>query len=185
MTGIDATEIEEGSLTFSFPGHCTATKYDGWAFYRCQFQSVAGGSKAVDLLCLTDDVAWLIEVKDYQQHQGRIRPDLGDEVAAKVRDTLSGLAAASANANERCEQAMACQALATKRRWRVVLHLEQPNVRSGLRSQPFDLAHVNQQLKRSLKGSLKAIDAHPAVVDRGRPLAGAPWTVRRRSTPPT
>ena len=179
MTGIDATEIEEGSLTFSFPGHCTATKYDGWAFYRCQFQSVAGGSKAVDLLCLTDDVAWLIEVKDYQQHQGRIRPDLGDEVAAKVRDTLSGLAAASANADERCEQAMACQALA-KRRWRVVLHLEQPNVKSKLWPRPIDPAHLKQKLKQrqKLKGSLKAIDADPAVADRGRPPVGAPWTVR-------
>lgn len=174
MTGVVATEIGEGSLTFSFPGHCTATKYDEWAFYRRQFQSVAGDSKAVDVLCLTDDVSWLIEIKDYRQHR-RTKPScLSAEVAAKVRDTLSGLAAASANANERCEQTMARQALATKRRWRVVLHLEQPNVGSRLRPRPIDPADVKQALKRSLK----AIDAHPAVVDRGRPPAGAPWTVQ-------
>lgn len=179
MTGIDATEIREGCLTFSFPDGCTATKYDEWAFYRRRFQFVAGGSKAVDLLCLTDDAAWLIEVKDYRRHP-RTKPScLSVEVAAKARDTLSGLAAASANADERCEQAMACQALA-KRRWRVVLHLEQPNVRSKLRPRPIDPAHLKQKLKQKqkLKGSLKAIDAHPAVADRKRPPAGAPWTVR-------
>ena len=174
MTGTDATEIWEGSLAFSFPDGCTATKYDEWAFYRRQFQSVAGGSKAVDLLCLTDDVAWLIEVKDYRQHR-RTKPScLSAEVAAKVRDTLSGLAATGANANERCEQAMARQALATKRRWRVVLHLEQPAPPSRLRESAVDPAHLKQALKRALK----AIDAHPAVVDRGRPPAGAPWTVQ-------
>ena len=37
------TEIEEGDLTFSFPDHCKAGKYDDWAFYRNQFQAVAGG----------------------------------------------------------------------------------------------------------------------------------------------
>ena len=174
MSGIDATELSEGSLTFSFPGHCTATWYDEWAFYRSRFQSVAGGSKAVDVLCLTDDVAWLIEVKDYRRHP-RTKPScLSAEVAAKMQDTLSGLAAASANANERCEQAMARRALAAKRRWRVVLHLEQPNVRSKLRPRPIDPAHVKQELKRSLK----AIDAHPTVADRKRPPAGAPWTVQ-------
>ena len=44
------TEIEEGDLKFSFPDHCEAGKYDEWSFYRNQFQSVAGGSKAVDIL---------------------------------------------------------------------------------------------------------------------------------------
>lgn len=173
MTGIDATEIREGSLAFSFPERCAATKYDEWAFYRSQFHSVAGGSKAVDILCLAGKAAWMIEVKDYRRHR-RTKPScLSAEVAAKVRDTLSGLAAASVNANERCEQAMARQALA-KRRWRVVLYLEQPNVRSRLRPRPIDPAHVKQKLK----GSLKAIDAHPEVADRERPPAGAPWTVR-------
>ena len=53
-------EIREGALTFSFPDHCEAGKYDDWAFYRNQFRSVAGGSKAVDILCLADDAAWLV-----------------------------------------------------------------------------------------------------------------------------
>ena len=62
------TVIEEGGLKFSFPAHCQATKYDAWKFYRKQFQSTAGGSKAIDILCLQKGVSWLIEIKDYRQH---------------------------------------------------------------------------------------------------------------------
>lgn len=46
------TVIEEGGLKFSFPTHCQATKYDAWKFYRKRFQATAGGSKAIDILCL-------------------------------------------------------------------------------------------------------------------------------------
>ena len=78
------TEIEEGDLKFSFPDHCEAGKYDEWSFYRKQFQSVADGSKAVDILCLSDDAAWLIEFKDYRKHPRQKLIDIGDEVASKL-----------------------------------------------------------------------------------------------------
>ena len=116
------TEIEEGDLTFTFPDDCEVDKYDEWSFYRNQFQPVAGGSKAVDILCVSGDAAWLIEIKDYRQHPRTKPSDIGDELASKVRDTLAGLAAASSNANSRDERALARRAL-QRRRWRVVLHL--------------------------------------------------------------
>ena len=166
-------EIEEGDLTFSFPGPCEAGKYDDWSFYRNQFQSVAGGSMAVDVLCLADGVAWLVEIKDYRQHPQTKPSDLCDEVARKVRDTLSGLAAASANANDPDEKTLACRALAM-RRWRAALHLEQPNVASRLRPIAVDPASMKSKLRKRLK----AIDAHPAIVDRQRPHPDIPWTVR-------
>ena len=166
-------EIEEGDLTFSFPDHCEAGKYDDWAFYRNQFRSVAGGSKAVDVLCLADDAAWLVEIKDYRAHSRTKTTALCDEVAIKVRDTLSGLAAASANANDAGEQALARRALAI-RRWRVALHLEQPNESSRLRPIAFDPANM----KKKLRQVLKAIDAHPAIVDRQGSHPGIPWTAR-------
>ena len=115
------TEISEGDLTFTFPDDCEARKYDEWSFYRNQFKYVAGGSKAVDILCVSGDAAWLIEIKDYRQHQRLKRSDIDDELASKVRDTLAGLAAASSNANSRDEQTLARRALRT-RRWRVALH---------------------------------------------------------------
>ena len=164
-------EIREGDLTFSFPDHCEAGKYDDWAFYRNQFRSVAGGSKAVDILCLADGIAWLVEIKDYRVHP-RTKPiDLWDEVAAKVRDTLSGLAAAGANANAG-EQTLARRALAMHR-WRVALHLEQPNVASRLRPRAIDPASMKSKLRKGLK----AIDAHPVIVDRQRSHS-VPWTVQ-------
>ena len=166
-------EIEEGDLTFSFPDRCETGEYDNWSFYRNQFQSVAGGSKAVDILCLEDDAAWLVEIKDYREHPRTKSIDLCDEVAIKVRDTLSGLAAASANANDADEQALARRSLA-RRRWRVALHLEQPNVASRLRPRAIDPASMKSKLRKGLK----AIDAHPTVVDRQRPHPGIPWTVQ-------
>ena len=84
------TEIEEGDLKFTFPDHCEAHKYDEWAFYRNQFQSVAGGSKAVDIVCVSGDTAWLIEIKDYRRHPRTKVIDIDDELARKVRDTLAG-----------------------------------------------------------------------------------------------
>ena len=166
-------EIREGALTFSFPDDCNAGKYDDWAFYRNQLQSVAGGSKAVDILCLADGVAWLVEIKDYRRHRRTNPLELCDEVATKVRDTLSGLAAASANANDAAEQALACRAL-SMRRWRVALHLEQPNVASRLRPRAIDPASMKSKLRKGLK----AIDPRPEVVDRQRLHLRILWTVR-------
>ena len=167
------TEIEEGDLKFSFPERCEAGKYDEWSFYRNQIQSVAGGSKAVDILCLSDDAAWLIEIKDYRQHPRQKLIDIGDEVASKVRDTLAGLAAASANANSRDEQALARRAL-QRRRWRVALHLEQPDARSRLWRRESRVANVLSKMRTKVK----AVDAHPVVLDRATRRPDIPWTVQ-------
>ena len=167
------TEIKEGDLAFTFPDHCVADKYDEWSFYRNQFQSVAGGSKAVDILCVSDDAAWLIEIKDYRRHPRTKLINIDDELASKVRDTLAGLAAASANANSHDEGALARPALKA-RRWRVALHLEQPNARSRLRPEPFDVANVLSRIRKKVK----AIDPHPLILDREANRPDVPWTVQ-------
>ena len=169
------TEIREGDLTFTFPDDCEADKYDEWSFYRNQFHSVAGGSKAVDILCVSVDAAWLIEIKDYRRHTRTKLIDIDDELARKVRDTLAGLAAASSTANCRDEQTLARRAL-QRRRWRVALHLEQPNARSRLRPRPFDVANVLARIRNSRK--LKAVDAHPVILDLEANHPGIPWSVR-------
>ena len=167
------TEIDEGDLKFSFTDDCVATKYDEWSFYRNQFQSVASGSKAVDIICLSNDAAWLIEIKDYRQHSRQKFSDIDDEVASKVRDTLAGLAAASANANCRDERALARRALRV-RRWRVVLHLEQPNASSRLWRRESRVANVLSKIRTKMK----AVDAHPVVLDRDTRRPNIPWTVQ-------
>lgn len=168
------TQILEGRLLFSFPSHCEVTKYDEWEFYSKRFQSLAGGSKAVDILCVAQGVSWLIEIKDYRQNQRSKPSDVGDEVVSKVRDTLAGLAAANANATNQDERAFAEKAL-EKRRWRVALHLEQQAVApSPLRPQAISAANVLKKLRMNLK----AIDAQPIVVSMQRPDPGTPWTVQ-------
>ena len=169
------TEITAGAFTFRFPPAADATRYDEWSFHRYQFQAVAGGCKAVDVLCLTGDTAWLLEIKDYRRHP-RTKPiEIADEVATKVRDTLAGLAAAATQANDDDERRRARRALASRRRWRVVLHLEQPVNLSRLRPTPVDAASILTKLRSR---NLKAVDPHPEIVSRDAPSPRVPWTVR-------
>lgn len=154
-------QFHEGRLTFTFPDPLEAAQYDSWAFYRNQFNSAFGGTKAIDFICIDNDKTWLIEVKDYRANRRTKAIDLADEVALKVRDTLAGLAAAKSNANNQSERACARKAL-KKNRLRVVLHLEQPRKPSKLFPQAVDPSKLVMKLKQVLK----AVDPHPVIVDQ-------------------
>ena len=168
------TRIMVGNLTFRFPNGYEASKYDDWSFYRNQFQAIANGSKAIDILCVGHRTAWLIEIKDYRRHP-RTKPiDIADEVATKVRDTLAGLATAAKDANAAQEHQYARQAMAMYK-WRVVLHLEQSATSRRLWSKPIDTAKL---LKKLRTRTLKAVDAHPIICDRSTLPLSIPWTVR-------
>ena len=168
------TAITEGNLTFRFPDSCQASKYDDWSFYRNQFQPVASGSKAIDIHCVEGDDSWLIEVKDYRAYARAKAINIADELATKVRDTLAGLAVAAKNANETHERLHARQALRS-RRWRVVLHLEQPTSPRRLWRTPLDIGTLLLKLKTK---KLKAVDAHPIICDRNSLPIWIPWTVQ-------
>jgi hypothetical protein len=165
--------LTEGRLSFTFLESCIAEKYDDWLFYRNQFQNTCSGSKAVDMVCLSNNTSWLIEIKDYRHHQRTKPQDIGDEVANKVRDTLAGLVAAKMNAKEANEQQFAKKVLQCES-IKVVLHLEQPQKKSKLFPQAIDPVAVKQTLKRQLK----AIDAHPRVVDKNNLSSDMGWTVQ-------
>ncbi len=168
-----SNSIPEGALTFTFAAGVEARKYDGWSFYRNQFQQGCfTDNKAVDLLCELNRSAWLIEVKDYRAHARTKAVDLADEVAIKVRDTLAGLVAASVGANDPDERAFAGR-MVRARRIRVVCHIEQPAKASRLRPRVIE----PDKLKLKLRTLLKAIDAHPIVMDRSCTATTLPWTV--------
>jgi len=165
--------ISEGSLKFTFPADWKAEKYEGWIFYRNQFQSVCGGAKAVDILAMdTNQCLWLIEIKDYRQHSRTKVIKLADEVAMKVRDTLAGLAAAQCNANDENEKTFARCALGVHR-LKVVLHIEQPAKHSKLFPRVFDPADITQKMKQLIK----AISPHPLVTEKGK-MRNVAWTVQ-------
>ncbi len=168
-----STTIAEGALTFTFAADAEASKYDDWSFYRNQFQQGCfTDNKAVDLLCELNRSAWLIEVKDYRAHARTKAVDLADEVAIKVRDTLAGLVAASVGANDPVERAFA-RRMVRAQRMRVVCHIEQPAKASRLRPRVIE----PDKLKLKLRTLLKAIDAHPIVMDRSSAAATLPWVV--------
>jgi len=164
--------LREGALTFHFPYNARVTQYDNWAFYRRQFNACFGGTKAMDFVYVDGHATWLIEVKDYRAHRRTKVIDLADEVAFKVRDTLAGLAAAQCYASDQVEQQLARDALKAKR-FHVVLHLEQPTKHSKLFPRAVDPAN----LKIKLKQTLRAVDAHPKVIDRHTIPANMSWTV--------
>lgn len=168
-----STTIAEGALTFTFAAGAKADKYDDWSFYRNQFQQGCfTDNKAVDLLCELNQSAWLIEVKDYRVHPRTKAVDLAEEVAIKVRDTLAGLVAASVGANDQDERVFA-RRMVRARRMRVVCHIEQPVKASRLRPRVIE----PDKLQLKLRTLLKAIDAHPIVMDRSSTAANLPWVV--------
>jgi hypothetical protein len=164
--------FHEGKLIFTFPDSGKTSQYDQWTHYRQQFNKAFGGAKAVDFIHVEtgDKTAWLIEVKDYRVHPRTKLIDLPNEIAEKIRDTLAGLVSAQCQANDAGEKNMARDFLRC-RKLRVVLHLEQPKKPSRLRPQAIDPSQVQQKLK----GLVKAIDAHPLVIDRR--YGGTKWKV--------
>lgn len=168
--------IIEGQLTFTFPEGAMSTKYDDWSFYRNQFNSAFGGTKAVDIIYLENDICWFIEIKDYRFSPRTKSMDLGEEVAIKVRDAIAGIYAAGCNANEQTEKLFACDTR-RKNRIRVVLHLEQPLKHSKLFPKVINPVNVTMKLKQLLKG----IDAHPVVVDRVTLRRDMNWRVNQTS----
>lgn len=193
------TEITEGRLTFQFPEGWNVTKYDDWSFYKNQFQKLGGivvpcskprcsgtftcdqcdtkysGVKAIDILAIERTVCcWCIEIKDYRSNRRTKVIQLADEIALKVRDTLSALAAARINANDADEQQAASDALRCPR-IRVVLHLEQPPTPSRLFPRTIDPANVLQRMKQLMK----CFDAHPLVIESSD-MRDVEWTATYR-----
>jgi hypothetical protein len=165
-------QLNVDGLAFDFPEGWRASKYDEWPFYRNKFSRMRNGIKAIDLLAV-DPVrtGWLIEVKDYRVHSRTKPSELGVEVAHKVFDTLAAILPAKANSCDDQERTMA-KAVAAARRYRVVLHLEQPPKHSKLR--PRAINPVDIQMK--LRQLLKPVDAHPIVVEIGA-MQGLAWQV--------
>lgn len=164
--------IQEDRLTFRFPANAMASKYDDWTHYRRQFNGAFGGTKAVDIIYVDEEVGWLIEIKDYRVDCQISAVELADAVARKVRDTLAGLVSAKLHAADHDERRVARKLLGV-RRLRVVLHIEQPEKKSRLRPNAIEPAVVLQKL-RSL---LRSIDPHPSVVGQNTLKADMQWTV--------
>lgn len=159
-------------IRFTFPADWRALKYDDSSFHRNQFQGLAGGSKALDLVAMAPDrTLWLIEAKDYGRHRRQKAGSVFAEVASKLRATLAGLATARVRANEPAEQTFADAAMRSTT-MRVALHLNQAARQSRLFPQAIDPKSATLQLRREVH----AIDPHPICYGRGVGMNPTPWT---------
>jgi len=147
--------VDEGRFQYQFPANWIAVNFDKLTFYEKHFQSVAGGTKAVDVVTVEprSKTLWLIEAKDFCAHpRGKLLP-LEQELAEKVRGTLACLMAGRANAGDTGDAnndglwktAMMLVKI------RVVLHVEQPPTRSRLFPQSVDPKTIKDILKRSVR----------------------------------
>lgn len=170
-------------LTFVFPESMDAQKYDDWTHYRQVWILSPRSQKAVDVVAVETSASpvttWMIEAKDFRIVTSPPDPSnltgLPETVAAKVQDTLAGLADAADHATVPTERALAEQAkTATKRR--IVLHLE-PH--TGPHTALFPMrfaADVLQRLRQMPQ--VRAIDSNPLVLSIATtPRSGVPWTV--------
>ncbi len=168
------TSLIEGKLTFTFDDDCEVGKYDQWSFHQESFQSAAGGSKAIDFVCVGKGVSWLIEVTDYRNYPLPKPSCLSDEVARKVRDTLAGLATAATNADDVTEKKIAQLALSPERKWRVALHLEQSDHRSKLWRKMPD----SSKLLIKLRKRLRFVDSGAYIVSTQCSFPDIKWRVK-------
>lgn len=161
-------------LQLTMPEGWWVWKYDDSSFHRNQFQSFAGGSKAMDAVAVSDEgTLWLIEVKDYRRHRRTKPSSVFAEVAEKTRATLAGLAVARVRANDQQECSLARQAMACGQ-IRVALQLAQAARPSRLFPQVVDPLDAQQQLKREVR----AVDPHPVCVAGSPRDSRLPWTTR-------
>jgi hypothetical protein len=163
--------VREGNLEHRFDDAWIVSKFDEWPFYLSHFQSQCADNKAVDVTARhPNGTLWFIELKDYRVHRRTKSIELALEVAVKVRDSLACIVAAAKWHSDHAHRDEARDHLeATK--LRVVLHVEQPPHHSKLFPRVYDLA--NLQLK--LKQLVKAVDAHPVVMDLAE--VRVPWNV--------
>jgi hypothetical protein len=178
------TELIEEKLAHRFPANWHATKYDEWTYYTRQFNGCCNtgvrdepGSKAVDFLAYEPGpgTLWLIELKDYRQWPRTKTISLPLEIAQKVRDTLAGIFATKVR-SQHADAAFA-QTFLGAHRFRVVLHLEQPQTHSRLFPRVYSRADVQQKLKQLIR----SVDSHPSVVELAsinQSPGPVPWTAR-------
>lgn len=171
-------------LTFVFPDSMDAQKYDTWTHYEQVWNQSPRSQKAVDVVAVqtsADPVTtWMIEAKDFRIVTSPPKPSnltgLPQTVAAKVRDTLAGLADAADQATVPAERALAEKARTATTK-RIVLHLE-PHTGPHTRLFPIGFVASVLQTLRQLP-QITAIDPKPEVLSLATtPRAGVPWSVR-------
>lgn len=138
--------VQVGAVTLTFSPSWTVLNYDGVDYYQ----------KAI---------------KDYRANPRTKPSNLIDDVAAKARDTLSGLMILKVRTGG--TDRVDADAITTwTRRIRAVLYLEQPVKPSNVKPTILDPKTAQQALERAVG----KVDNNPRVVSAATPSPPLPWT---------
>lgn len=159
--------IEASELCFAFEDEHIICKYDESWFYKKHFMNMQH-TQAVDIICITHDTVWLIEVKNYRGDKPASTECVVAHLIQQVRDTLAGLAVAQTDANsDVASRDFAMKAL-RKRQWKVAFHIEDLSVWTH---------ELVAGIKTKLKKRIKPIDQNVIVMDTQSRSGRVPWQV--------
>lgn len=171
----------EGTITYTFPDHFIIFRPEESTFYSKHWQSFAKptdgvGNTEVDFVAFDprDERIWLVETKDYRQHDRSKPSGIGEEFARKCRDTLSLLGAMQVSLQVATDSDLKERyQFSSMRHVTCVLHIEQ---RRGRRDEYSIMSP--QTLKDTIKRSIRALDPHAKAGDAAL-LAGCalPFTI--------
>ena len=165
-----AIELPEGNLKFNF--EFDAIKFDDSQYYQNHFKKIQNGIAAVDFLTVSQNIGYLIEIKDYTHPDTKdLNPhDLIEVIINKVTSTLAAILPMKNNASIESEKKIA-SLFAKSSQIQVIFHIERPPPRRTLTQSCYNL----QKMELSLKERLKPIDAHPKIISKEN-LKGLPWS---------
>jgi hypothetical protein len=149
--------LKEGRLSFSFPDTWLLCRPQETSYYRRHFQKFCDGCKEMDFLAFdpTDNILWLIEVKDYRVNHRIKQGSLADEVACKTRDVLAmlptgGIRDLAPSTSGSVQVRDFWQHAKDATNIRVVLHCELPSSPSKLFPGIKDAANLQTKLSQKL-----------------------------------
>lgn len=165
---IMANTHREGTITYTFPEHFIIFRPQDSPFYSKHWQSFAKpnageGNAEIDFVAFDprEKRIWLVETKDYRQHDRQKPSGIGEEFARKCRDTLSLLGALQVSTQVVTPDDLENRLrFSTMREVACVLHLEQRRGRRGEYS-----VISPQTLKDTIRRSIRALDPHAKAGD--------------------
>ncbi|WP_144430582.1 hypothetical protein [Jannaschia donghaensis] len=143
--------LKEGSFNYKFTDVDWVNKLDDWNFHKKNFQSVAGGSRAVDFIAVKGHTCWLIECKDYRLDASPMIEEIALTFAKKFRDSLALLQAAKLNSKDDDEKIYSAAALKCSE-FRFVAHIEPYDPKKNPKLQKPNLANLKIKIEQKTRG---------------------------------
>lgn len=167
----------DGSI-FAFEKGWEAEDFDSW-FSKSRGKNSLSGShlhaRDCDILAVSGEEAWLVEVKDYTYKDAKIPPDIGEQFARKIFDTLARLVLMQKFTDH--EKNDFAKRITDAAEIHVCLAVEVPTHKDGFESA---LAGLKQQAEKAVHpmGIRRVVISNSALPHKHRGV-GVPWTRTR------